>query len=100
MVSADYVNRFGGKINTIKSNTKALLSAINDTGLEVSIEYIRAFANASCRRHLQDGRRSQERNEHEGGENQIPCYLLHAGFLLGLFFDSEDGSNKFLRNID
>jgi hypothetical protein len=27
------------------------------------------------------------------------CYLLHAGFLLGLFFDREDGDEIFLRNI-
>jgi hypothetical protein len=27
------------------------------------------------------------------------CYLLHADFLLGLFFDSEDGSDMFLRNV-
>jgi hypothetical protein len=26
--------------------------------------------------------------------------LLHAGFLLGLFFDSEDGGDMFLRNVD
>jgi hypothetical protein len=24
------------------------------------------------------------------------CYLLHAGFLLGLFFDPEDEGNMFL----
>jgi hypothetical protein len=24
------------------------------------------------------------------------CHLLHAGFLLGLFFDPEDGSDMFL----
>jgi hypothetical protein len=24
------------------------------------------------------------------------CYLLHAGFLLALFFDLEDGGNMFL----
>jgi hypothetical protein len=27
------------------------------------------------------------------------CYLLHAGFLLGLFFDTEDGGNMFLQNL-
>jgi hypothetical protein len=29
----------------------------------------------------------------------IVCYLLHAGFLLDLFFNSEDGGDMFLRNI-
>jgi hypothetical protein len=28
-----------------------------------------------------------------------PCYLLHAGFFLGVFFDSEDGGDVFLRNV-
>jgi hypothetical protein len=27
------------------------------------------------------------------------CYLLHAGLLLGLFFDTEDGGDLFLRNV-
>jgi hypothetical protein len=27
------------------------------------------------------------------------CYLLHAGFLLGLFFDHEDGGDVFLQNV-
>jgi hypothetical protein len=27
------------------------------------------------------------------------CWLLHAGFLLGLFFDTEDGSDTFLPNL-
>jgi hypothetical protein len=27
------------------------------------------------------------------------CYMLHACFLLGLFFDHEDGGDMFLRNI-
>jgi hypothetical protein len=27
------------------------------------------------------------------------CYLLPAGFLLGLFFDLEDGGDMFLQNV-
>jgi hypothetical protein len=27
------------------------------------------------------------------------CYLLHAGFLLGLFSDSEDEGDMFLRSV-
>jgi hypothetical protein len=27
------------------------------------------------------------------------CYLFHAAFLLGLYFDPEDGHNSFLRKI-
>jgi hypothetical protein len=27
------------------------------------------------------------------------CYLLHAGFLLGLFFGPENGGDMFLRNV-
>jgi hypothetical protein len=29
----------------------------------------------------------------------ITCYLLHAGFLLGLLFGLEDGGDMFLQNI-
>jgi hypothetical protein len=29
-----------------------------------------------------------------------PCYLFHAGFLLGLLFDLEDGGDILLRNVD
>jgi uncharacterized BrkB/YihY/UPF0761 family membrane protein len=28
------------------------------------------------------------------------CYLLYAGFLLGIFFDPEDGGDIFLQNVD
>jgi hypothetical protein len=28
------------------------------------------------------------------------CYLIHAGFLLGLLFDSEYGGYMFFRNVD
>jgi hypothetical protein len=27
------------------------------------------------------------------------CYLLHAGFLVGLFFNPEDGGDMFLQYI-
>jgi hypothetical protein len=27
------------------------------------------------------------------------CHLLHAGFLLGVFFNPEDGGNMFLSNV-
>jgi hypothetical protein len=27
------------------------------------------------------------------------CYLLYAGFLLGLLFDPDDGNDMFLRNV-
>jgi hypothetical protein len=42
------------------------------------------------RLHLQ-GRRISQTKHH--------CHLFHAGFLLGLFFDSNDGGDKFLRNV-
>jgi hypothetical protein len=29
----------------------------------------------------------------------VACCLLHAGFLLGLFFSPEDGGNIFLGNL-
>jgi hypothetical protein len=29
----------------------------------------------------------------------FPCYLLHAGFLLSLFFNTKDGGDKFLWNV-
>jgi hypothetical protein len=30
--------------------------------------------------------------------SQYAYYLLHSGFLLGLFFETEDGSDMFLQN--
>jgi hypothetical protein len=32
-------------------------------------------------------------------EHCSACYLFHGGFLLGLFFDPEDGGDIFLRNV-
>jgi hypothetical protein len=31
--------------------------------------------------------------------NSRPCHLLFAGFLLGEFFDSEDGGDTSFRNV-
>jgi hypothetical protein len=44
--------------------------------------------------------RAQARNQHETSSKKTSaCYLLHAGFLLDLFFDPEDGGNMFPRNV-
>jgi hypothetical protein len=32
-------------------------------------------------------------------EGALLATCFHAGFLLGLFFDPEDGGNMFLRNV-
>jgi hypothetical protein len=51
--------------------------------------------------HLQGQRTSQAINQCEAGSKHSSgsaCYLLHDGFLLGLFFNPEDGSNMFLQN--
>jgi hypothetical protein len=38
----------------------------------------------------------QGRNQYEAGRKQrLICYLLHIGFLLGSFFDAEDGHSMF-----
>jgi hypothetical protein len=40
------------------------------------------------------------RNQREAGSKNIhACYMLHAGFLLALFFDPDDGGDTFLGNI-
>jgi hypothetical protein len=39
---------------------------------------------------------NQARNRHEGGSK----YLLHAGFLHGIFFDPKDGGDMFLQNVN
>jgi hypothetical protein len=50
-----------------------------------------------------DPRTSHDRNQHEAGSRQSLLHissLFHAGFLLGLCFDPEDGTNIFLGNVD
>jgi hypothetical protein len=50
-------------------------------------------------------RASQARNQHEAGSKDIifllcfACYLLHAGFLLGLLFYPEDRGDMFFQNV-
>jgi hypothetical protein len=34
-----------------------------------------------------------------GGSRALLTACFHAGFLLGLFFDPEEGGNMFLRNV-
>jgi hypothetical protein len=40
---------------------------------------------------------SQPRNQNESKQQADPCF--HAGFLLDLFFDLEDGGDMLLRNV-
>jgi hypothetical protein len=49
--------------------------------------------------HLQGQQINHARNKHEAGSKQSSAScMLPDGFLLGLFFDPEDGCNIFLKN--
>jgi hypothetical protein len=41
----------------------------------------------------------QGQNHHEADNKNSEWYLLHEGFLLGIFFDPENEGNMFLQNI-
>jgi hypothetical protein len=49
-----------------------------------------------CDSYLHVSKISQARNQYEADRKQS---LLHAGFLLGLFFYPEDGGDVLLRNV-
>jgi hypothetical protein len=52
------------------------------------------------RLHLQGRRINYAINQREADSKEsFVCYLLHGGFLLGSFFDSEDGGDIFLRRF-
>jgi hypothetical protein len=42
---------------------------------------------------------SGSKNKESNKPSISVCYLLYIGFLLGLFFDPEDGGDMLLRNI-
>jgi hypothetical protein len=45
------------------------------------------------------GGRCRKKPENTGSKKASACYLIPAGFLLGLLFDSEDGGEIILRNV-
>jgi hypothetical protein len=58
----------------------------------------------TCHLHLQGRRKNQARNQRESFPLAFTlvsylAYSFHAGSLLRLFFDPEDGDDMFLRNI-
>jgi hypothetical protein len=53
----------------------------------------------TCHLHLEGQRISQVRNQNEADTKQDTRYLLDASFLLGFFFDPEDGGDMFFENI-
>jgi hypothetical protein len=63
------------------------------SGIYIPMKMNRRFG-VTWRFHLQDRKRSQAKNQQVSA-----CYLFHAGFCPGLFFDPENGGDMFFRNI-
>jgi hypothetical protein len=57
------------------------------------------FELSECKQNLCYLKQNVWREALEKIHKGFACYLLHAGFLFGLFFDPEDGGDMFLRNV-
>jgi hypothetical protein len=63
-------------------------------------QHVVHWKSTDLEEHVQGQKICQASNQCEARNKQSSAYyLFHAGFLLSLFFNHEDGGNKFLQNI-
>jgi hypothetical protein len=79
-----YKNRYLGF--EVPTAVVGKISVLRDITPSTPLEVDRHFG-ATCRFH------------HEGRRICSACYQIHYSFFLGLFFDTEDGGDLFLRNV-